>query len=239
MKLLILSDIHANWPALEAVIEAAGSWDAMAFCGDVVDYGPHPIECLRWVAEHARYRVRGNHDNALAFGVDCHCMGSFREASVATRDWHRTLLAPAISNSSGRCPRSNGSSGAGDISACRTPRPKAISSNTCPRTSGTGASRIWIPTTCSLAIRTSRTCADRRPLVVDPGASARIARERPACYATYDGNGMTLNRVAYDFHRTIAALRESPLPRRVISRLNSALTPQSEEIVLDENNLSS
>lgn len=94
MKLLILSDIHANWPAMEAVLEAAGSWDDVAFCGDVVDYGPDPVECLRWVAAHARYRVRGNHDNALAFGVDCHCMGSFREASVATRAWHRTLLAP-------------------------------------------------------------------------------------------------------------------------------------------------
>jgi predicted phosphodiesterase len=34
MKLLILSDIHGNWPALEAVIQAEGSWDAVAFCGD-------------------------------------------------------------------------------------------------------------------------------------------------------------------------------------------------------------
>ena len=51
MKLLVLSDIHANWPALEAVVRAESSWDALAFCGDVVDYGPHPVECLRWVAE--------------------------------------------------------------------------------------------------------------------------------------------------------------------------------------------
>jgi predicted phosphodiesterase len=51
MKLLILSDIHGNWPALESVLEAEGSWDAVAFCGDVVDYGPHPTQCLRWVAE--------------------------------------------------------------------------------------------------------------------------------------------------------------------------------------------
>ena len=66
MKLLILSDIHGNWPALEAVIQAEGSWDAVAFCGDVVDYGPHPLQCVRWVARHAEYRVRGNHDGALA-----------------------------------------------------------------------------------------------------------------------------------------------------------------------------
>jgi predicted phosphodiesterase len=82
MKLLVLSDIHGYWPALQAVLQAEGSWDTVAFCGDVVDYGPHPVECLHWIAEHAEFRVRGNHDNALAFGVDCHCMGSFRAASL-------------------------------------------------------------------------------------------------------------------------------------------------------------
>jgi predicted phosphodiesterase len=92
MKLLILSDIHGNWPALEAVIQAEGSWDAVAFCGDVVDYGPHPAQCLRWVAEHAEYRVRGNHDNAVGCFADCRCMGSFRAYSVITRSWHQALL---------------------------------------------------------------------------------------------------------------------------------------------------
>ena len=66
----------------------------MAFCGDVVDYGPQPVECLRWVGKHAGFRVRGNHDNALAFGVDCHCLGSSRQSSLATRIWHRALLSP-------------------------------------------------------------------------------------------------------------------------------------------------
>ncbi len=37
MKPLILSDIHGNWSALRAVLNAERSWDAMAFCGDVVD----------------------------------------------------------------------------------------------------------------------------------------------------------------------------------------------------------
>jgi predicted phosphodiesterase len=92
MKLLILSDIHGNWPALEAVLRAESDFDAVAFCGDVVDYGPCPVECLRWVAEHPDHAVRGNHDNALGFDLDCRCMGSFREYSLATRAWHRTLL---------------------------------------------------------------------------------------------------------------------------------------------------
>jgi hypothetical protein len=45
-----------------------------------------PVVCIGWLREHADHLVRGNHDNALAFDLDC-CMGSFREYSLATRAW--------------------------------------------------------------------------------------------------------------------------------------------------------
>jgi predicted phosphodiesterase len=86
-KLLMLSDIHANWPALEAILHNEGSWDGVAFCGDVVGVGPQPVECVRWVAEHAEFAVRGDLDKALAFGRDCRRTGSFRMASPITRTW--------------------------------------------------------------------------------------------------------------------------------------------------------
>ena len=92
MKLLIVSDLHGNFAATEAVLVAEPQHDAVVFCGDVVDYGPQPVECLHWLTENADYAVRGNHDNAVAFNVDCQCMGTFRTYSVATRAWHRTLL---------------------------------------------------------------------------------------------------------------------------------------------------
>ena len=57
--------------------------------------GRDPVRCLNWVTNHAEHRVRGNHDNALGFDVDCRCMGSFRDYSTATRSWHRSLLSEA------------------------------------------------------------------------------------------------------------------------------------------------
>ncbi|MFA3783436.1 metallophosphoesterase [Melioribacteraceae bacterium 4301-Me] len=93
MKALILSDIHANYPALQAVLNYEPKYDLLIFLGDVVDYGPHPKECLTFVKENADYYVRGNHDNALGYNVDCNCMGSFRQYSVETRNWHSTLLS--------------------------------------------------------------------------------------------------------------------------------------------------
>jgi len=65
--LLVISDIHGNWPALQAIREEA---DAVVCLGDIVSYGPFPRECVAWVREHAAYVIRGNHDTALSQGVD-------------------------------------------------------------------------------------------------------------------------------------------------------------------------
>ena len=92
MKILIISDIHANYPALQAVLEKDGTYDKLIFLGDVVNYGPHPKECLRFIKEKADYFVRKNHDNALGYNVDCNCMGTFREYSIASIEWHKTLI---------------------------------------------------------------------------------------------------------------------------------------------------
>jgi putative phosphoesterase len=239
MKLLILSDIHANWPALEAVLHAASSWDAVAFCGDVVDYGPHPVECVRWVAEHADFRVRGNHDNALAFGVDCHCMGSFREASVATRAWHRTLLAPADIEFLRSLPTLDWFEWGGRHfrMAHATPQGDLFEylsrEQWGPRVEGLESDFVLLGHTHLQDLRQINDL-----VVVNPG-SVGLNRDgsATACFAIYDGEAMALERVPYDVGRTIAGLRESPLPRRVISHLESTLTPQFEEIILDENNL--
>jgi protein phosphatase len=48
----------------------------VAVSGHAVDYAPFPAECVRWLMEYADHAVRGNHDNALAFDLDCRCMGS-------------------------------------------------------------------------------------------------------------------------------------------------------------------
>jgi len=61
MKILLLSDIHANIFALRA-IEQAETWDEVWCCGDLVDFGPFPMEVIRWMMEHNARCVQGNHD---------------------------------------------------------------------------------------------------------------------------------------------------------------------------------
>lgn len=72
MRYAIITDIHANWYALEAIIdevrkENTGQEDPIHFwfLGDIIGYGPHPVECLTWLRYRSRIGDRwvpGNHD---------------------------------------------------------------------------------------------------------------------------------------------------------------------------------
>lgn len=71
MRTLVLSDIHANLVALEAVLEAAGPYDRLWFLGDLVGYGPNPNECVeRLRALGPAIALSGNHDWAVLGKLD-------------------------------------------------------------------------------------------------------------------------------------------------------------------------
>jgi putative phosphoesterase len=82
MRILLISDIHANWPALQAITEP---YDACLCLGDLVEYGPEPARVIQWVQAHATHCVRGNHDHGTAQNVDVLGMGGYRYLTMATR----------------------------------------------------------------------------------------------------------------------------------------------------------
>jgi putative phosphoesterase len=91
MKILILADIHGNWPALQAVQEPHD----LCFClGDLVDYGLEPIPCIEWVQQHTRYCVRGNHDHAVAQRAATNGRNGFKYLSGVTRQLTWEYLQP-------------------------------------------------------------------------------------------------------------------------------------------------
>lgn len=70
MRYLILSDLHANWEALEAVTrDAKGQFDKILCCGDLIGYGADPNRVVDWVRANCDLVVRGNHDKGCT-GLD-------------------------------------------------------------------------------------------------------------------------------------------------------------------------
>ncbi|MWV64952.1 metallophosphoesterase [Halorubrum sp. JWXQ-INN 858] len=61
----LIADVHANLPALEAVLEDMPPVDAVVCAGDVVGYNPWPAACVERVREVASVTVRGNHDGTV------------------------------------------------------------------------------------------------------------------------------------------------------------------------------
>ena len=72
MKIAIVSDIHSNLEALEAVENAIVGIgvDAIYFVGDAVGYGPDPNACVKWIIENTDLAVMGNHDVAALGKID-------------------------------------------------------------------------------------------------------------------------------------------------------------------------
>jgi putative phosphoesterase len=75
-RIAVITDIHANLPALEAVLEATNRTDVDAvYCGgDLVGYGPHPNEVCALIEKRGIPTIYGNYDYAIARDLDdCGC----------------------------------------------------------------------------------------------------------------------------------------------------------------------
>jgi putative phosphoesterase len=70
MKLGIISDVHGNFPALEAVLEDMPQVSRLICLGDIVGYNPFPAECLHRVRERCDLVLQGNHDRLELEGLN-------------------------------------------------------------------------------------------------------------------------------------------------------------------------
>jgi len=82
MRILLVADIHGNWPALKAIEE---SFDFCLFLGDLVDYGLEPTPCIDWIRNKASYAIRGNHDHGVAQFVKVTGRNGFKYLTSVTR----------------------------------------------------------------------------------------------------------------------------------------------------------
>lgn len=93
MRIVVLSDIHANLEAFEKVIETVRTLepDLTVSLGDVVGYGADPGRCVDLVQDQAQVRIFGNHDMAAAGMIDS-C--NFNASASLSIEWTKNTLEP-------------------------------------------------------------------------------------------------------------------------------------------------
>jgi predicted phosphodiesterase len=92
VRILLISDVHANLEALQAVLDAAPVHDAVWNLGDFVSYGASPNEVVEQLVPLQKVAVRGNHDKAASGITD---LTDFNPLAVSALEWTRTHLSAA------------------------------------------------------------------------------------------------------------------------------------------------
>ncbi len=91
MRILLLSDIHANLEALDATLSAAPAFDVVVNLGDIVGYGASPNDVTERSRKLGKTFVRGNHDKAATGVMD---LDDFNPMAAAAAIWTRDQLTP-------------------------------------------------------------------------------------------------------------------------------------------------
>jgi putative phosphoesterase len=182
------------------------------------------------VKERSLCVVRGNHDHALAYDVDCRCAPVMREASVATRQWHSRLLSPQDKEYlhglpvidrvevAGRTFHLAHAAPAGDLYDYHIV-PDASEEVLRERLKGIEADFVLLGHTHLPLLRKIGTTT-----IVNPGSVGQPRHGDPrASYAIWDDGEIKFCRAAYDVSRTTALLQQAPLSRSVIIQLSSIL----------------
>lgn len=236
MRIAIVSDIHANLAAFEAVLAHAEPVDAIWCLGDTVGYGPFPNECIALLRSHEHRAVAGNHDLAA-----CGRMGTeeFNDAAAQAAHWTAEQLSTASRAFIEELPMVVVE---GDFTlvhgSLRWPEWEYLLLSEQAQAQfelqGTPYSIVGhshLPFVCEQvapaptlrpAIDGERVVLGERKLIFNPGGVGQPRDGDPrASYALYDSDAraVTYHRVGYDIESTQRAMEAARLPSWLIERL--------------------
>jgi predicted phosphodiesterase len=239
VRIAIVSDIHANLQAFEAVLAHAGRVEALWCLGDTVGYGPHPNECVALLRSYEHLAVAGNHDLAACGQM---ATDDFNAAAAQAAHWTAEQLSTASRTFLTELPMVMME---GDFTlvhgSLRWPEWEYLLSSEqaqahleLQQTPYSLVGHTHLPMVCEsdgassprLAPATDgqRVALGERRMILNPGGVGQPRDGDPrACYALYDSDEacVTYHRVAYDIEATQAAMRAAGLPAWLIERLSS------------------
>jgi predicted phosphodiesterase len=245
MPYLILSDIHANLEAHQAVLDdARGRYDRILCLGDLVGYGADPNAIVEWARKNGPVVIRGNHDrvSAEADSAALQSMENFNPAAQASTVWTRSALLPENREYLGRLPRGPLPYEGVDLihgSPMDEDEYVVTASDAAPLLAYLGAPLTFFGHThrqggFRLARRSLAPLPPGRTVeiepnyfyLVNPGSVGQPRDGDPrAAYALYSPEERVVEyrRVAYDVERAAAKIRAAGLPEFLAARLHEGL----------------
>ena len=240
MRYLVLSDIHSNLEAFQAVLDDAGPVDEVWCLGDVVGYGPDPNACVQLLRSHEHRCIAGNHDwatlgklNLADFNRDAREANLWNREQLSTRSLAYLEALPEVLVE-GQFTLAHGSPrhpiweyvvhprvaleafGFFDTQVClvgHTHLPAIFRLQTDDERNTLDVLAVAVGEPLSLG---------EERLIINPGSVGQPRDGDPrASYAILDLDARTVEhrRVAYPVEVTQAKMREHDLPRRLVVRL--------------------
>jgi putative phosphoesterase len=214
MRILLVSDVHSNWPALAAVREP---FDVCLCLGDVVDYGADPAPCVDWVRRTARVTVRGNHDHCSAHdvSVDPKATG-YKYLTGVSRVVTRARLGPADLRYLAGLPLTQALTLDHQRYFLVHATPRDPLDEVMPADAALWARRlegVEADIVCVGHTHQQYVLEVGNKLVVNPG-SVGLPREGDprAAYAIVEGRSVKMHRVEYPVEEAVRAVEASPMP---------------------------
>lgn len=214
MKIVIVSDIHGNLPALNALPER--EFDQLWCIGDLVDYGPYPHEVVEWIKGRSTIAVRGNHDHAAGFSVDPQCSPPFKKLAEETLRYTRQVCTDEDLSYLRSLPTRR------ELTVDSTPfylvhaMPTDPLFGYCPEESERWQQEVDGIDAEVLIVGHTHTPFLRRigkTTILNPGSLGQPKTGRPqACYAVWEGGKITRKEFDYPVSDTIDGIRKMPIP---------------------------
>jgi predicted phosphodiesterase len=236
VRIVVVSDIHSNLVALDAVLAKAGAVDAIWHLGDVVGYGPDPDGVVDRLKTLGAIGVRGNHDAAATGGSE---IDWFNPEAKAAMEWTRAAISDTTREWLAALPLRRLESDFTLVHGSpRDPIWEYVTSAALARAALSAIStehglhgHTHVPIAFTMVDGRMRTLAPRAGNTValgegrcflNPGSvgQPRDGDPRASCLVLDTAAGTaTWERVAYDFEAVGAAMRAAGLPPRLADRL--------------------
>jgi protein phosphatase len=224
MKILVVSDLHANLEAMEALPK---DFDRLWVLGDLVNYGPNPVEVVEFVREKASVVVRGNHDHAVGFDEDPRCSAAFRSMADETRRYSRSVVSEELRSYLRDLPLTATAAADGlQVLMCHAAPADPLFEYRRQE------SPLWLADAVEPGVDVQLVGHTHQPfqravstrLIVNPGSVGQPKHGRAeACYAIWQDGKIELASVPYNFERTIEKLRRLSLAAAVFEDLAAVL----------------